>query len=384
MDLLERCPAPFFTDEHHAYRATLRRFVEKEIIPYASEWDEAETFPRALYKKASEIGLLGAGFPEHYGGLDVDLFYGLIGAEELARAGAGGVSASLMSHSIGAPPIKNVGTESQKQKYLPAILAGDMISALAITEPSGGSDVANLTTSAVRDGDHFVVNGSKTFITSGMRADIYTVAVRTGEEGMKGISLLLIDRNTPGFERTPLKKMGWWASDTATLYFDNCRVPADNLLGVENQGFQAIMLNFNSERLWMAAGCISAARTCFNEVVAYAQERIVFGKPLSEKQVIRHKFVRMAQCINASQAYLDQVAYRIHCGEQPVGDICMLKNQATETMEYCAREGVQIMGGAGFMRGPKVERIYRDVRVNAIGGGAEEVMRDLASRQLGI
>ncbi len=384
MDLLERYPAPFFTEEHHAYRAALRRFVQKEIEPYAAEWDEAETFPRELYKKASEIGLLGAGFPEQYGGMEVDLFYGLIGAEELARAGAGGISASLMSHSIGAPPIKNVGNEAQKQKYLPAILAGDMISALAITEPGGGSDVANLATSAERDGDHFIVNGSKTFITSGMRADIYTVAVRTGGEGMNGISLLLIDRDTPGFDRTPLKKMGWWASDTATLYFDNCRVPVENLLGVENQGFQAIMLNFNSERLGMAAGCISAARTCFNEVVNYAKERVIFGKPLSEKQVIRHKFVQMAQSINASQAYLDQVAYRVHCGEQPIADICMLKNQATETMEYCAREGVQIMGGAGFLRGPKVERIYREVRVNAIGGGAEEVMRDLASRQLGI
>ena len=384
MDLLERCPAPFFTEEHNAYRTSLRRFVEKEIEPFASEWDEAETFPRELYKKAAEIGLLGAGFPEEYGGMDVDLFYEIIGAEELGRAGTGGVSASLMSHSIGAPPIKNVGSLAQKQKYLPAILSGEMISALAITEPGGGSDVANLKTTARRDGDYFVVNGAKTFITSGMRADVYTVAVRTGGDGMNGISLLLIDRDTPGFERTPLKKMGWWASDTATLYFEDCRVPAANLLGTENQGFQAIMLNFNSERLWMAASCISAARTCFNEVVTYAQERIVFEQPLSEKQVVRHKFVEMAQRINASQAYLDQVAYRIHCKEQPIADICMLKNQATETMEYCAREGVQIMGGAGFMRGPKVERIYREVRVNAIGGGAEEIMRDLASRQLGI
>ncbi|WP_169567377.1 acyl-CoA dehydrogenase family protein [Sneathiella limimaris] len=384
MTQLERFSAPFFTEDHAAYRETVRRFVEKEIEPFAAEWDEAESFPRELYKKAAEIGMLGVGFPEQYGGTEVDLYYELINSEELARSGAGGISASLMSHTIGAPPIKNVGNEEQKAKYLPKILSGDLISALAITEPSGGSDVANLKTTAKREGDHFIVNGSKTFITSGMRADIYTVAVRTGGPGMGGISLLLIDRNTPGFERTPLKKMGWWASDTATLYFDNCKVPAENLLGEENCGFQAIMLNFNSERLHMAAGSISAARTCYNEVLEYAKERMVFGKPLTEKQVIRHKLVQMAQSINVSQAYLDQIAMRVQNGEAPIADICMLKNQATETMEFCAREGVQIMGGAGFMRGPKVERIYREVRVNAIGGGAEEIMRDLASRQLGI
>lgn len=384
MDLLERFPNPIFTQEHNAFRDTMRRFVETEIEPYATEWDEAESFPRELYKKAAEIGLLGIGFPEEYGGVEGDVFFGIIAAEELARAGAGGISASLLSHTIGAPPIKNVGNAAQKEKYLPHILSGDLISALAITEPSGGSDVANLQTTAQLDGDHYIVNGSKTFITSGMRADIYTVAVRTGGLGINGISLLLIDRDTPGFDRTPLKKMGWWASDTATLYFDNCRVPAENLLGDENTGFPTIMLNFNSERLGMAAGCISAARTCFNEVVAYAKDRKVFGKSLTVKQVIRHKLVQMAQAINTSQAYLDQVALQVRNGDQPIADICMLKNQATETMELCAREGVQIMGGAGFMRGPKVERIYREVRVNAIGGGAEEIMRDLASRQLGI
>jgi acyl-CoA dehydrogenase len=384
MSELIRYTPPHYTPEHLAFRDMMQRFVRSEMAPYAHEWDEAETFPRALYKKAGELGILGLGFPEEFGGSDTDLFYGLIAAEEMAAIGAGGVTASLMSHTIGSPPIKNVGTQAQKKKFLPEILSGDKISALAITEPSGGSDVANLKTTAKRDGDYYIVNGSKTFITSGMRADVYTVAVRTGDPGMNGISLLLIERDTPGFERTPLKKMGWWASDTATLYFEDCRVPAENLLGPENAGFQAIMLNFNSERLWMAAGCIAASRACYNEVLEYAQNREVFGKPLTHKQVIRHKFAQMAQRINAATAYLDQVALQVHAGEQPIADICMLKNQATECMEFCAREGVQMMGGAGFMRGPKVERIYREVRVNAIGGGAEEVMRDLASRQLGI
>lgn len=312
------------------------------------------------------------------------MFHLIVAAEEMARPASGGISASLMSSYIGAPPIKNVGSDAQKEKYLPDIMAGTKISALAITEPSGGSDVANLKTTARLDGDHYIVNGSKMFITSGMRADYYTVAVRTGEAGMGGVSLLLIEKDTPGFTQTELKKMGWWASDTAALYFDDCRVPKENLLGKENEGFKAIMMNFNSERLFMAAGCIAASRVAYEEVLSYCQERMAFGKTLSEKQVLRHKFVDMAQRINASQAYLDNVAWRVAEGEQPIADICMLKNQATQTMEFCAREGVQMMGGAGFMRGPKVERIYREVRVNAIGGGAEEVMRDLASRQLGI
>jgi acyl-CoA dehydrogenase len=207
--------------------------------------------------------------------------------------------------------------------------------------------------------------------------------VRTGGPGKGGVSLLVIEADTPGFTRTKLKKMGWWASDTATLYFDECRVPAENLLGEENRGFALVMRNFNSERIGMAAGCTGFARVCLDEAVAYARERRTFGRPLIEHQAIRHKLVDMAMRVNATQAYLETLARRIQQGESPVAEICMLKNQATQTMEFCAREAVQIFGGAGYMRGPKVERIYREVRVNAIGGGAEEIMRDLAARQMG-
>ena len=375
--------SPYYTEQHEAFRDTIRRFVTKEIEPFAAAWDEAETFPRELYQKAAAVGLLALGFPEAYGGVETDSFYGIIAAQELAKAGAGGVSASLQSHTIGAPPIAIAGSDELKGRVLPEILAGRKISALAITEPSGGSDVANLQTTAKRQGDHYVVKGSKTFITSGMRADYYTVAVRTGGSGRGGVSLIVIERDTPGFSRTPLKKMGWWASDTATLYFDDCRVPAGNLLGSENEGFRIIMRNFNRERLGMAAGCTGYARVCLDEAVAYARERETFGQPLIQHQVIRHKLVDMAMRVNATQAYLESLAWRIDQGQNPVADICMLKNQATQTMEFCAREAVQIFGGAGFMRGPKVERIYREVRVNAIGGGAEEIMRDLAARQLG-
>ena len=375
--------SPFYSAEHEAFRATVRRFVAAEIEPHAAAWDEAETFPRELYQKAAAIGLLQMGFPVAYGGIEADVFYRIIAAQELARAGAGGISAGLNSHTIGAPPIAAAGSEALKARVLPGVLSGREISALAITEPDAGSDVANLKTRARREGEHYIVNGTKTFITSGMRADWYTVAVRTGGVGKSGISLLVIPRDAPGFTRTPLKKMGWWASDTATLYFENCKVPADHLLGEENSGFALIMRNFNSERLGMAAGATAFARVCLDEAAAYARERKTFGRALIEHQVIRHKLVDMAMRVNAAQAWLEALAWRIEQGESPVAEICMLKNLATQAMEFCAREAMQIFGGAGFMRGPKVERIYREVRVNAIGGGSEEILRDLAARQMG-
>ena len=384
--MLERTKAqsPFYNADHDAFREVMRRFVAREIEPYAHEWDEAGEFPRELYAKASEIGLLGLGFPEEYGGTNVDQFMKIVVSQELARAGAGGISAGLMSHTIGSPPIARAARPEIKARVLPEVLSGRKISALAITEPSGGSDVANLRTKARRDGEHYVVNGEKTFITSGMRADYLTVAVRTGGEGADGVSLLLIEGDTPGLSRTKLKKMGWWASDTATLHFDACRVPAENLIGEEGQGFKIIMQNFNSERIGMAASCTAYARVCLEEAVAYAKERKTFGKPISQHQVIRHKLVDMAQRVAASQAMLELLAWRLGQGESPVAEICMMKNQATQTMAFCASEAVQIFGGAGFMRGIKVERIYREVKVNAIGGGTEEIMKDLASRQMGL
>jgi acyl-CoA dehydrogenase len=376
--------SPFYSAEHEAFREAVRRFVEREIEPYASAWDEAGEFPRALYAKAADIGLLGLGFPEEYGGIPADQFMKIVASQELARAGAGGVSASLMSHTIGSPPIARAAREEVKARVLPEVLSGKKISALAITEPGGGSDVANLRTRARRDGNHYVVNGEKTFITSGVRADYLTVAVRTGSEGAGGVSLLLIEGDTSGLSRTSLKKMGWWASDTATLHFDDCRVPAENLIGEEGQGFKLIMRNFNSERMGMAASCTAYARVCLEEAIAYARERRTFGRPIAQHQVIRHKLVDMAQRVAASQAMLEMLAWRLEQGESPVAEICMMKNQATQTMAFCASEAVQIFGGAGFMRGVKVERIYREVKVNAIGGGTEEIMKDLASRQMGL
>jgi acyl-CoA dehydrogenase len=228
------------------------------------------------------------------------------------------------------------------------------------------------------------VTGEKTFITSGMRADYLTVAVRTGGDGAGGVSLLLIPGDTPGLSRTRLSKMGWWASDTATLHFDGCRVPAENLIGEEGAGFKVIMQNFNSERMGLAASCAAFAQVCIDEAIAYARERRTFGKPIAQHQVIRHKIVDMAQKVAATQAMLELLAWRVEQGDNPVAEICMLKNQATQTMAFCASQAVKIFGGAGFMRGVKVERIYRVVKVNAIGGGTEEIMKDLASRQMGL
>src|SRR3546814_247331 len=238
--------SPFYTEEHVSFRLQVRRFVEREIAPNIEHWEAAEQLPRELHARASEAGILQIGFPEHCGGVEVpDLFYMIVLTEELARAGSGGVLARLLSHGIASPPIAHAGNAEQQQRFVAPVLAGEKIAALAITEPGGGSDVANLKTRAVRDGDHYIVDGSKTFITSGMRADFITTAVRTGDAGMGGVSLLVIEAGTPGFSRSPLKKMGWWCSDTATLYFDSCRVPVANRIGPENQGFMAIMLNFN-------------------------------------------------------------------------------------------------------------------------------------------
>ena len=363
----------------------VRRFAREQIAPHVTAWDEAGEFPRQLYRQAAELGLLGIGYPEELGGTAAT--HGLRAALWLALCrygGSGGVLASLLSHNIGLPPVLALGSDALKQQVVPDVLLGRKIAALAITEPGGGSDVAALRTRARRDGHEYVIEGEKTFITSGMRADYITTAVRTGGPGPSGVSLLVIPGDTPGLSRTPLKKMGWWASDTATLHFDNCRVPAGNLLGEEGAGFKIIMHNFNSERLTMAAGCTAAARVCLDEAIDYARQRHTFGKPLTQHQVIRHKLVDMAQRVAASQAMLEMLAWRLDQGESPVAEICMLKNQATQTMAFCASEAVQIFGGAGFMRGVKVERIYREVKVNAIGGGTEEIMKDLASRQMGL
>lgn len=381
-----RPPSPFLGETHRQWRESLRRFVERELMPYATEWDEAGAVPREVFVKAGSFGLIGAGYSEEYGGWreGYDRFHGIVTSEELARIGAGGVTAALMVHGIGLPPILALGSDELKRRIAPPVLKGERQISLAITEPDAGSDVANIMTRAERRGDVYVVNGAKTYITGGMTSHYLTTAVRTGGPGAGGVSLLLIEADRKGVSRTPLKKQGWWASDTASIFFDDVSVPAENLIGAENQGFAGIMVNFNGERLGMASGATALSRVCIEEAANWAQSRKTFGRRLADHQVIRHKIAEMVQRVNATTAYLEHCAWRVQKGEAPIADLCLLKVQASETLEFCAREAMQILGGAGYMRGGRVERIYREVRVNAIGGGSEEIMRDLAARQLGL
>ena len=380
-----RARSPFYDDSHAAVADSVRRFVEQEVSPHIDQWEADGELPRALHVKAAAAGILGLGYPEEYGGHSngFDIFHSLAQSEELARPGAGGLTASLMTHGIGLPPILAMGSDEMKRRIAPAVLAGEKLIALAITEPSGGSDVAALKTCAERVGNKYVVNGSKMFITSGMRADYYTVAVRTGGAGLAGISLMLIEKGMPGFTQTRLDKMGWHCSDTAALYFQDVEVPPENVIGPENGGFAGIMRNFNGERLGMAHGCCAHARVCLDEAATWATTRETFGKRLAQHQSIRIKLADMARQIAATQAWVDLCAWQVKHGLGVPADFAMLKVQATRMLESVAREAAQVLGGASYLKGSKVERIYREVRVNAIGGGSEEIMLDLAGRQLG-
>ena len=376
----------FDTEERQAFRASIARFVAEEIRPHADDWDEAGTYPFALHQKAGELGIYGIGIDAEYGGLGSDdAFLRAISGEELGRAGAGGVVASLGSCVIMITPVQKLASEAIKRRILPDLVAGRRGGALAITEPSGGSDVANMQTRARRDGDSWVIDGSKTFITGGMRAESYVVGARTGGEGLDGISLFLVEADTPGFSRVAIeRKMGWWASDTATLHFDGCRVPAGHLLGQEHKGFLSIVSNFNSERLWMSAQMVGMAKVCLEEGIRYAQERQTFGKPLIQHQAIRHKIADMSSRIDAMEAYVNQVCWQLNQGQPAVAEIAKLKLLCSKDLEFCANEAMQILGGAGYLRGNPVERIYRETKVMSIGGGSQEIMRDLAVRQMGL
>lgn len=367
-----------------------RRFVQTEVAAHLGSWEAQGFFPRSLYQRAADLGWLAMGYPEALGGTPVPWRVRNALTIALARAsGSGGLLASLFSHNIGLPPVVRHASAALQQRVVPDVLAGRKIAALAITEPGGGTDVMALKTTAVRDGAHYVVNGEKIFITSGTRADWYTVAVRTNpaDKGPLGISMLMVPGDAVGLERTPLEKMGWQCSDTAQLRFDNVRVPVDNLVGEEGTGFKMILTNFNGERLSMAAMALGFSEACFEEALDWARQRKTFGAAIIDHQVIRHKFMDMKMRIESTRAWLQAVAERADRGDKGaewVAQVCLLKNHATQTMGFCADQSVQILGGMGFMRGPKSERIYREVKVMTIGGGTEEIMKELASRQLGL
>ncbi len=376
----------YFDESHQLIRDSVRRFVEREVLPYIDEWEEAEEFPRELYLKAGAAGILGIGYPEAYGGsCEGDLFAKVAASEELMRCGSGGLVAGLGSLDIGLPPVVKWARPEVRERVVPAVLRGEKIMALAVTEPSGGSDVANLKTRAVRDGDHYRVSGSKTFITSGVRADYYTVAVRTGGEGFAGISLLLVEKGTAGFSvGRKLKKMGWWASDTAELFFDDCRVPAENLIGVENAGFACIMGNFQSERLALAVMANMTAQLALEESLRWAREREAFGKPIGKFQVLRHRLAEMATQLEVSREFTYRQAAKMAAGKSVIKEISMAKNFATDVADRLTYDAVQVLGGMGYMRESLVERLYRDNRILSIGGGSREIMNEIIGKQMGL
>ncbi|KSW27354.1 MULTISPECIES: acyl-CoA dehydrogenase family protein [unclassified Pseudomonas] len=376
----------YFDDSHRLVRDSVRRFVEREILPHIADWEEAEEFPRELYRKAGEAGILGIGYPEAYGGShEGDLFAKLAASEELMRSGSGGLVAGLGSLDIGLPPLLKWGRAELREHIVPQVLAGEKIMALAVTEPSGGSDVASLKTRAVRDGDHYRVTGSKTFITSGVRADYYTVAVRTGGEGYGGVSLLLVEKGTPGFTvGRKLKKMGWWASDTAELFFDDCKVPAENLIGMENMGFACIMANFQSERLALATMANMTAQLALEEALKWGAEREAFGKPIGKFQVLKHRLAEMATQVEVSREFTYRQAAKMAVGQSVVKEISMAKNFATDVADRVVYDAVQLLGGMGYMRESLVERLYRDNRILSIGGGTREIMNEIIAKQMGL
>ncbi len=376
-----------FTEEHEAFRRTVRAFVEKELLPHARAWEEAQEFPVSLFRRLGELGFLGLKYPEEYGGANAGPLYEAVLIEELGRCGSGGVAAGLGAQfSISTGPIAAFGTDEQKRRFLAPAIRGEKIGALAITEPNAGSDVAGLRTTARCEGDFYVVNGQKTYITNGVRADFVVLAVKTDpSRGHKGLSLLVVEKGTPGFTvGRKLDKLGWRASDTGELFFEDCRVPASNLLGAEGEGFYQIMTNFQWERIALALGAVGAAEDILEKAMAYVKERKAFGRAIAEFQVIRHRLAEMATDLEAARQ-LTYHALRLYAaGEHCVAQTSMAKKVATEMCCRVADQALQLHGGAGYMMDYDVQRHWRDARLGPIGGGTSEIMNEIIARQMGL
>ena len=373
------------TDEQLALRDSARRFTENEILPHLDEWEETGELPRSLHRATAAAGLLAVGYPEAVGGDGGDLLDACALQEGFMEPGAsGGLMASLFSHGIALPHMIAHGSPQLIDRYVRPTLAGEMIGSLAVTEPGGGSDVAGITTKAVRDGDRYIVNGAKTFITSGVRADFVTTAVRTGGPGHGGISILVVDTDTPGFTVTrALRKMGWHCSDTAELSYVDVEVPADNLVGEEGRGFVYIAEQFVVERIFLALMGYGHAARALALAAQYCQDRVTFGKPLVANQVVRAKLVEMHRQVAVARTYTLEVARRHVAGETVIAEACLAKQTAVDAAVAVTNDAVQLFGGAGYMHGTEVERHYRDARILPIGGGSTEVLTDLAARLLG-
>ncbi|MFO0567687.1 MAG: acyl-CoA dehydrogenase family protein [Polyangiaceae bacterium] len=372
-------------ESYELFRETCTRFAREKIAPFVAEWEEAGIFPRELYREAAAAGVLNAAYPEEYGGGGGDMLHGLVGIEALLSGGSSGIVAGLGSLGIALPPILVLGSEEQKRRFLPPVLAGDKIAALAITEPGTGSDVSGISTRAVRDGKDYLVSGAKMFITSGVRADYVSVLARTGPDKHGGLSFFVVEKGMPGFSVSrALKKTGWWASDTAELAFDSVRVPEENRIGDEGSGFVALMRNFQHERLALAFYGHATAALVLEDALAYARERQAFGRPLVGFQVTRHKLARMATEVEAARTLNYSTALRVKAGEYLVKEVSMAKNFSADVAQRVCYEAVQILGGMGFMRETRVERLSRDARLLPIGGGTTEIMNEIIAKGLGL
>ncbi|TWG07981.1 acyl-CoA dehydrogenase family protein [Saccharopolyspora dendranthemae] len=377
---------PWDDDERRALRETVRRFVETDVLPHQDGWERDGELPRWLHEKAGDLGLLGAALPVEVGGGGGDLIDAAVIAEEMHYAGgSGGTFASLFTCGIAVPHMAAAHDPRQIERWVRPTLAGRKIGALAITEPGGGSDVGHLRTRADRDGEHYVVNGAKAFITSGCRADYVVTAVRTGEDGAGGVSLLAVEKGTPGFTVSrQLEKMGWQASDTAELSFTDVRVPAENLVGPENSGFLQIAQAFLSERLSLAVQAYASAQRCLDLAEQWCRDRETFGRALITRQSVQTTLTEMARKIDVARVYTRRLAERAVAGEQDLTvEVCFAKNTAVEAGEWVAHQALQLFGGLGYMRESEVERQYRDMRILGIGGGTTEIMTGLAANRLG-
>ena len=374
------------TPERQQLRKTVHAFAEREILPHVDEWERIGELPRELSRKAAETGLLGVGFPEEVGGEGGDAADTAIICEELHQSGVpGGVFASLFTCGIAVPHMAASGDPRLIETFVKPTLRGELIGSLAITEPGGGSDVGHLRTTALRDGDHYVVNGSKTYITSAVRGDYVVTAVRTGGPGAAGVSLLVVEKGTPGFEVSrKLDKMGWRSSDTAELSFTDARVPAHNLVGAENSGFFQIAQAFVSERIGLAVQAYSSAQRCLDLTAAWCRDRETFGRPLISRQAVQNTLAEMARRIDVARVYSRTVVERYVAGDTNlITEVCFAKNTAVEAGEWVVNQAVQLFGGMGYMTECEVERQYRDMRILGIGGGTSEIMTGLAAKTLG-
>ena len=379
-----RPPCPFMTEAHAAWRARVRSFVDAHVAPSIDEWDALGRFPDALYTTAAREGILGLGFPEALGGHSerADPWYRIIVAEELHRLGSGVVFADLATHWIALPPVIALGAPALREEVARPVLAGLRRIAFAVTETGGGSDAAALTTRARRIDDHWIVDGTKTLISGALRADYLLTAVRTGEAGAGGISLLLVDADVPGISRRPVPGLSWYSASNGTIEFQGVRVPASRLIGAQDRGFAGLVGQFNIERLSSVAATLTMSRACLATALAWCRERRTFGKRLIDHQSITHRLVDLVRGVHAAYAWLDHCVWRMQSGATPVAEIAMLKVQATRTLERTSRDAMHLLGGAAWNGTSRVERAYREARIFALGGGTEEILDDLAARQL--